>query len=111
MPTLYCLCQMHPDNENIGRPDDQHYGAPNRYCVWNPSCQETSGQGATPFPPLALSTRMRVIKAGAVQVILKEHKRNLWDEAPRPSGYHKHYPNVDVHECQHCFARVAVEGR
>lgn len=92
---IYCLCEA-----SNGKPESQHYGAPNRYCAAEPRDS---------FPPLALRKPMQCIKTGARQVILEpdEDKPNTWESAGRPVNYAPHYPNVDVFECQTCRARIA----
>ena len=46
---------------------------------------------------VVLNRRMEVTKVGMPQFIFN------------PSGYSKHYPNVDLRECQNCGARIILE--
>lgn len=52
---------------------------------------------------------MVCIVQGVAQVILRDHKPNMWEGGPRPTDYDRHYPNVDVYECPNCKARVVLE--
>lgn len=97
--SLYCMCEA-----NNGKPDNQAFLAPNRYCaVPNALGEEPE---SLDVPPLALRRPMECIKTGTAQVILDDPQPNDWT-GPRPHRWRRHYPNVDFFECPHCHARVA----
>ncbi len=98
--SFYCLC------ESPSGPDSQVFGAPNRYCAVENSLGETA---ESDFPPVALRKRMKCISVGANQVILAPVDDKPNDGDGRSARWRKHYPNVDVFECEHCHARIVRE--
>ena len=105
---LYCMCEAQRGLGDVKRaaPDGQVHGAPNRYAALRPNDTDE-------FPPVMLQTAMRVLKIGVRQVLTFDGQvpPNVWDESKgRPKYDKEHYPNVDVHECPHCHARVVLEG-
>ena len=105
---LYCLCEAQAGTVAASKPDHQVYLAPNRYLAVTAVPLETE-VSTDDFPPLALKRPMEMIKMGARQGILVDHKPNDWSGSGRPTQAREHFPRVDVYECPHCKARVVRE--